>query len=230
VHADAAAAADACRRLLDLAAIPASTFRAAAQRRLDCEELGWRPALHDGFTLASALHTVSRSLPAERTVAYDAGRFLGEAFKYFEVDRPRAHVFSSAFGAIGLGMGAAIGAASAVPDEITLLITGDGGFMMSGLNELHSAVRAGLRLVVLVCNDGSYGAEYQQFVAKDLDPALSMFPWPDLSGPASALGCRGLSAYDEKSLASALSAAVTETRPVLIDLKLDTSAVPAIQH
>ena len=47
-------------------------------------------------------------------------------------------MLSTSFGAVGMGMGAALGAAAAAPDHPTLLITGDGGYMMSGMAEFQS--------------------------------------------------------------------------------------------
>ena len=144
--------------------------------------------LGDKLTFAGALSTLNQNLPHPRTIVTDGGRFQGESFKYLWSTDHFREVQTTTFGAVGMGMGAAIGAALAAPDEPTILVTGDGGFMMNGLAELHSAVRADIPLIVLICNDSSCGAEYDQFVSKGLPPDLSLFDWPDFAEVAPTLG------------------------------------------
>src|SRR5690606_25073872 len=107
---------------------------------------------------------------------------------------PEAGAFAGAlaFGSIGLGMGMAIGAGIGRPDRPVVGIFGDGGFMMGGLTEFHSAVRHGVDLIALVVNDSSYGAEHIQLHRKGMDTGLSLFDWPDLAAVAQAMGGTGL--------------------------------------
>lgn len=53
------------------------------------------------------------------------------------VSYPNAESFivTTNFGSIGLGLQVAIGAGFAVPNRPVVLFTGDGGFMMGGINE-----------------------------------------------------------------------------------------------
>ncbi|MFF0445446.1 thiamine pyrophosphate-dependent enzyme [Streptomyces sp. NPDC004609] len=143
---------------------------------------------------------------------------------------PSSYVHTLNFGSLGLGMGSAVGAACAAPERPTLLVTGDGGFMMGGLTEFTTAVRHGLDLVVVVLDDGAYGAEHIQFRGKDMDPAISTFDWPDLGPVATALGGRGLTVRDTAGLDRALAALPGRDRPVLIDVKLDPDRVPGVRH
>jgi thiamine pyrophosphate-dependent acetolactate synthase large subunit-like protein len=48
------------------------------------------------------------------------------------------------------------------------MITGDGGFMLGGLTEFTAAVRHKVDLILIVCNDGGYGAEHIQFVNRQM--------------------------------------------------------------
>ena len=109
------------------------------------------------------------------------------------VPEPAAFVTTHAFGSIGLGLAAAIGAGVARPDRAAVLLAGDGGFMMSGFSELNTAVQNGIDLIVVIYDDGSYGAEHIQFHNKDMDPGLSFTagrpspgwptPWAALVSP-----------------------------------------------
>ncbi|MEV8517996.1 thiamine pyrophosphate-dependent enzyme [Dactylosporangium sp. NPDC051484] len=173
------------------------------------------------------LSALERVLPADRTVVFDGGRFLGEAFKYLEVAGSAHQVLSTSFGAVGLGMGAATSAAVAAPDAPATLVTGDGGYLMSGLAELHLARRHDRPLVVLVCNDGSYRSEYNQYVAKQVRPGLPLFEWPSFADAARAFGVPGFRVVYPADLGPALEA-VEAGCSVVIDLVLGITDIPEV--
>ena len=99
-------------------------------------------------------------LPADRVVVTDGGRFMGEAWRTIKAAGPASFLPAINFASIGLGLSHAIGASFAAPGRPTVLIVGDGGFMHGGLVEFNTAVRYGRDLIVVVCNDGAYGAEH----------------------------------------------------------------------
>ncbi len=68
---------------------------------------------------------------------------------------PRTSVHAMG-GGIGQGLAHGIGAAIAAPGRKTVLLTGDGGFMLN-TGELATAVQEKLDLTVLLMNDGGYG-------------------------------------------------------------------------
>jgi thiamine pyrophosphate-dependent acetolactate synthase large subunit-like protein len=179
--------------------------------------------------IRTALRRVDAAFPAERTVVTDAGRFLRHAFAHVHVPTPLAFVNTVNFGSIGLGMGNAIGAHIGAPERPVLLVMGDGGFMLGGMAEFNSAVRHGVDLVVVVIDDGAYGAEHVQFRDKRMDPAISTFDWPELSAVATALGGRGIAVRNLAELDAALESVQERDRPVLIDVKVDPDLIPALQ-
>ncbi len=230
VLGDAAIVAQQFVELLEAAEVPPSGFRDRVMGTVNQPDLMADVPLGQKLTLAGVLSAVNRALPARRTVVFDGGRFQAEAFKYIWSTDYRREVTTTDFGAVGLGMGAAIGAASAAPDEPTVFVTGDGGFMMNGLAELHSAIRAGLPLIVVICNDGSYGAEYDQFVNKGLSPELSLFSWPDFTEVARSLGADGLAIETVSDVAAAVAALGPRTRPLVIDVRIGPADVPEVPH
>ena len=96
------------------------------------------------------------------------------------------------------------------------------------LAEFSTAVRNAVDLIVIVCNDGGYGAEYVQFLNKGLDPGLSMFAWPEFAPLATALGGVGLTVRNEADLEKAAALIAQRKRPILIDLKLDPDQIPGV--
>ncbi|MEM7188357.1 MAG: thiamine pyrophosphate-binding protein [Pseudomonadota bacterium] len=178
--------------------------------------------------LSRAIQRIDQELPEDRVLVTDGGRFLNEAWTRVRVTGPENMLLSTNVGAIGLGTGYAIGAAVARPDQTTVLVTGDGGFMMGGLAEFTSAVREKLDLVIVLCNDNAYGAEYIQFEDRQMDPMLSTFDWPSMAGAATALGGKGVQVTSEDGLDAAIEAIESRDGPVLIELMLDPAAVPRL--
>jgi acetolactate synthase I/II/III large subunit len=172
---------------------------------------------------------IDAQFPPDRTVVYDTGRYVFTAVRRVHVPHPVAYVHTFGYGAIGLGMGAAVGAAVADPRPV-LFAVGDGGFMNGGLAEFNTAVRYGLDITVVVLNDGSYGAEYAQFATRDMDPSISLFGWPPFAALADALGGRGFTATSRAELEVALKAAQDIQAPTLIDVRLDPAAIPPEAH
>lgn len=158
----------------------------------------WTPAdefkdqSHDDVVdVRSAVIELDRVLPKDRIVVADVGRFLVAAWRYLRVEWPLRFTHTSTFGAIGLGLGTAIGAAVADPSRLTVGIMGDGGYMMTA-GELSTAARHRIPLLVVVLNDGAYGAEYTKLRNHGENPKHSLVGWPELEPLAKALGARTL--------------------------------------
>ena len=121
------------------------------------------------------------ALPQKRNVVYDAGNFMG-VVPYFKVPGPDHFKITTDFASIGIGFGTALGFAKARPDHTTVLVIGDGGFMMT-LSELETVVREDLPIVI-VMNDCAYGAELHVLRPRQLPVEKSLFPistsltWP----------------------------------------------------
>lgn len=226
---DAARTAKLFMHWLDQAEIPGSGFRGPAmQERLDghSSRNDFGTPVGSGLDLREVLVRVNEALPIERIFVTDVGRYIGHAWKLIDSPHPNSFVTSVNFGAIGCGMGYAIGAARGAPKKPVLLVTGDGGFMLGGLTEFNTAVRDKSDLIVLVCNDGGYGAEHVQFRRKDMPADLALFDWPDFASVATALGGQGYAVHSLEDLDQALAALTNRKGPVLIDVKLDPDFIP----
>lgn len=227
VVGEAARTADLFVHWLDAAEIEASGGRSKEVAELIATPMPLAGPLPDGrIGAGEAVAIIDRMFTRDRVVVTDGGRFLGEVWKNLTVDHPRDFLITVAFGSIGLGMGHAIGTAAARPGRPVLHVTGDGGWVLGGLSEFHTAVRHKLDVVTVVFNDEAYGAEHIQFRNKGMDPALSMFDWPDFAKVAEAMGGRGFTVRTGAELEAALSAIETRDCPVLIDVRLDPDTMP----
>lgn len=228
--ADAGLTAETILHWLDEAEIPASGFT----RELDTATLTAHVAgsgkAPEGFVnYVDALDRLEQALPENRVLVTDGGRFMTEVWCRISVPDPRSFVSTVNFGAIGLGLQEAIGAAVAAPDRPVVLFSGDGGFMMGGINEFNTAVRLGLDLIVIIANDSAYGAEHIQFVDRKMDPSLTQFTWPSFAEIAKSLGADGVEVRSNEELEHALAALETRKGPFLIDLRLDPDDVPRMR-
>jgi len=159
-------------------------------------------------------------IPEPRTVVSDAGHFAGAAGRYMRVRRPDHFRLTAAFASIGLGIGAAIGAAVARPDEQTVFVAGDGGLLMS-LGDLETVVRYGLPVLIVVMNDGALGAERHFLEMMGLSHEQAVFGNVDFAAIGRSLGIDGAtvrSPADCRALSSELTG--RRTTPFLIDCKI----------
>ncbi len=181
----------------------------------------------DTLDFPRALERLNTLLPAQRLYVTDGGRFSRLAWKLIDATDPRSFVQTTHFGAIGMGMPQAIGAAFSNRSRPVVLVIGDGGFMLGGLVEFHTAVRERVDLIVVVCNDASYGAEHIQFRNRGLPVDLSLFQWPEFAQVAHALGGAAVTVRSASDFDAVGRAIAERDRPLLIDLKLDPDQIPS---
>ncbi|MGH3261472.1 MAG: thiamine pyrophosphate-binding protein [Trebonia sp.] len=229
ITGDSGQVADALVELLDRADVRPAGYRGTglAERLAAVHaDAADRRAAPDTLGLADALARVNDLVDPARTLVIDGGRFSHLALQTMSVPEPAAYVHALNVGQIGLSVGYGIGAALGRPGHPTLVVVGDGGFMLGGLAEFNTAVRHKVDLVVAVMNDGAYGAEYYRFVGRSLDPSLTMFDWPELAAVADALGGTGVTVRTHADFGRVRAVLAERDRPVLIDVKLDPSAIP----
>jgi hypothetical protein len=204
-------------------------YRSAELRERIAREVRWRDVAYadesdgqriDPRALSIALDDL---LPAQRTVVVDSGNFMGYPSMYLSVPDEAGFCFTQAFQSIGLGLASAIGAAVARPDRLTVAALGDGGALM-GINELETAVRLGVPMVIVVYDDEAYGAEVHHF-GPDGDPLDTVrFPAADIAAIGRGFGCEGVTVRSAADLAAVRGwLDGPRDRPLLVDAKV-TSA------
>ena len=94
------------------------------------------------------------------------------------------------FGAIGNGISFAMGVAAARPDRTTVLFDGDGSLMMH-VQELDTIKRHGMKILIVLMNDGAYGSELHKLRAEGMPEDGSVFGYCDFAGIARGFGLAG---------------------------------------
>jgi len=176
------------------------------------------PGAIDPRTLMRALNT---AIPKVRNVVIDPGHHFSFDVPYIEVEEPGAFLAPLEYGAVGSGMGPAIGMAIARPDSLTVLTTGDGALMMT-LGDLDTAVRYKLPIVVIVNDDGGFGSEVQYLRVNNLPDELALYDNPSFAAVGRALGADALTFENVEELddLSELREKLAEmVGPLVIDCK-----------
>ena len=184
--------------------------------------------LADDFQAAPTARTVDpRSLgilldellPENRSIVYDAGNFLG-VLPYLSVPGPDHVKLTTDFASIGLGFGTALGFAKARPEGATVLVIGDGGFLMT-MGELETAAREDLPLIVVLMNDCAYGAELHLLKMRQMPVSKSVFPDVDFAPVAEAFGFRAATIRNLDDLRALAPALKNPDGPIFLDCKIN---------
>lgn len=110
------------------------------------------------FTLKDVVLTISSYLKDNSNIVVDAGNIGACAVHYLKCPKNSYFYIPLGMGTMGHSFGAAIGMTLA-NKKITYLLSGDGAFLMLGL-EIHTAVELELPIVFLIFNNNAHGMCY----------------------------------------------------------------------
>lgn len=145
----------------------------------------------DGLDPRELAAELERIMPADRSVILDGGHFVGWPALYWSSPDPDSFLLTgAATQSIGLGVSAALGAVSSRPERLTVLATGDGGLLM-GLADLSAVVSTARSLLIVVFNDGMYGAEWHHYAKVGVQLEDVTTDPVDFAGVAAAMGATG---------------------------------------
>jgi len=99
---------------------------------------------------------VQKAMPKDGIVTLDNGIYKIWFARNYRASLPNTLLLDNSLATMGAGFPSAIAARLVYPDKKIVAVCGDGGFMMNS-QELETAVRLNLNLVVIVLNDASYG-------------------------------------------------------------------------
>jgi len=168
------------------------------------------------------VHDVRQAVPEEGIVALDNGMYKIWFARNYRTHVANTLLLDNALATMGAGLPSAMMAAMLNPGKRVLAVCGDGGFMMNA-QELETALRLNLNLVVLILEDNAYGMiRWKQAV--DHFPDFGMtFKNPDFVQYAAAYGARGRRVTDANALVPTLEAAFAEGGVQLVCVPVDYS-------
>ena len=179
----------------------------------------------DGETLTpkQISDTIARLAPMNTIVATDVGQHQMWAIQHFHFDFPGQLLTSGGFGAMGFGLGAAIGAQVGNPDSPVLHITGDGSFRMN-CNELATEQYYHLPIITVIFNNGTLGMvrQWQTLIYNKRYSQTTLDRAPDFVKLAEAYGLKGRRVTNVAELEDALKEALERKTGYIIDCAIDT--------
>ncbi len=181
----------------------------------------------DGGAPAAFFASLRSALPRDVIVATDSGLHQVLARRHFPVWSTRGFFFPSDLQSMAFGLPAAIGAKAAAPQRPVVVVMGDGGFLMTGL-ELVTAAREGMSIVVIVFNDGQLNLIRLQQLKEFGRPSGVDLLVPDLARFAESVGIgyRAISGDVGKALREAFAA----QGPVLLEVPVgDSRAIVGVR-
>lgn len=153
-------------------------------------------------------------------VALDNGTYKIWFARNYPAYHPNTVLLDNALATMGAGLPSAMMAAQLKPEKRVLAICGDGGFMMNS-QEIETALRMKLNLVVMILNDSAYGMiRWKQEIAEFDDWGLE-FNNPDFVKYAQAYGAKGHRITSSESFIEIFDNAFNEGGVHIIDVPID---------
>jgi len=152
--------------------------------------------------------------------------WLGRLFPVYE---PNTVIISNGFATMGIALPGAIAAKLARPERRVVAVAGDGGFMMN-VQEMETATRLGLPVVVVVWVDGAYGVIGWKQDRRFGRTHAIQFGNPDFARLAQAFGWSHVWADTAGSLEAAVSEALRRESPTLVTVPIDYSHNVRLAH
>jgi acetolactate synthase-1/2/3 large subunit len=167
---------------------------------------------------------VREFFPRDAISCVDGGNTAVWAHYLNRIYEPRTFLWPSDSGHLGTGLPYAIGAKLARPDVPVYAICGDGAFMLS-VQELETARRLNLPVVIVVANDRAWGMiKGSQMLNYDSCYIGVDFSDVRYDKVAEAMGCYGERVEEPSQIKPALRRAVDSGLPSVLDVVIDSEA------
>jgi len=167
------------------------------------------------------IRTVNKLCP-EALIATDVGQHQIWTCRSFDFSYPGQLITSGGYGAMGFGLGAALGAKAGNSDRTVIHITGDGSFGMN-LTELATEVREKLPVITVVFNNSALGLvrQNQRFYYGRRYSQTNLSAPVDYLGLAAAFGIKALRAGNLEQFEEALTKLLSSGKGGIIDCAID---------
>ena len=168
------------------------------------------------------VHDVRHVVPEDGIIALDNGMYKIWFARNYRTYFANTVLLDNALATMGAGLPSAMMASMLYPERRVMAVCGDGGFMMNS-QEMETAVRLKLDLVVLILEDSAYGMiRWKQAVDNFPDFGLT-FGNPDFVKYAESYGARGSRVTKCSDLIPALEAAFNGGGVHLVVVPIDYS-------
>ncbi len=168
------------------------------------------------------LYDTRKALDDEDILISDVGAHKMWIARLYRCEAPNTCIISNGFASMGIGVPGAIAAKLANPERKVLTITGDGGFMMNS-QEIETALRYKIPIVIMIWNDHQYGLIKWHQQRRFGRTGFIDFTNPDFVKYAESFGAKGYRVEKAEGLLPTLQQAFEDDTVVVIDVPVDYS-------
>lgn len=177
----------------------------------------------------TAVGIVRELIPADSIVVGASGSLPGDLQRMWETDAPYSYNMEYGYSCMGYEIAGALGSKLADPDKEVYAMCGDGSYNMLH-SEMITALQEGKKINVLVFDNGGFGCINNLQMGKGIDSlatetryyakSRTAYLAIDYAKSAEAYGYKSYTAKTEEELRFALTDALKQEKPVLIDIKV----------
>ncbi|MHA7129815.1 acetolactate synthase large subunit [Algoriphagus namhaensis] len=168
------------------------------------------------------VHIIREQLPSDGIVTLDNGIYKIWFARNYRCHEPNTLLLDNALATMGAGLPSAMAAKILHPDRKVISVCGDGGFMMNS-QEIETAVRLKLNLVVIILNDGAYGMIKWKQEGMSFDDFGLDYHNPDFVKYAESFGAIGHRPRSDEEFQKVLTHTLEKDGVHIIDLAVDYS-------
>ena len=178
----------------------------------------------------SVINEISEVLTPESILTTDVGQNQMWAAHFYNTQKPRKFISSGGLGTMGFGFPSAIGAKVACPDDPVVCVSGDGGFLMV-CQELATVREYDIPVIAVVLENRTLGMVYQwqSLLYDGRHSQTEIGNSPDFVKLAESFGVDAVRITKPGETKEALSSAIKDNNPVLLDIIVDSQeALPML--
>jgi len=168
------------------------------------------------------VNILRQNLADEDIITLDNGVYKIWFARNYQCHAPNTLLLDNALATMGAGLPSAMAAKELYPNKKVVSVNGDGGFMMNS-QELETAVRMELDLVIIILNDSAYGMIKWKQEGEGFDNYGLDFNNPDFVQYAESFGAIGHRPASHDEFESILDTALNSKGVHVIDLPVDYS-------
>ncbi len=168
------------------------------------------------------IERIGETLGENALISTDVGQHQMWAAQFYPFAYPRQFITSGGLGTMGFGFPAAMGVKVAVPEKISINITGDGSILMN-IQELMTAVENKIPVINIILNNNYLGMvrQWQTFFYDKRYAETDLSMQPDFIKLAESFGGIGYRVETKEEFDAALKDAIEKNVVAMIDVVVD---------
>jgi acetolactate synthase-1/2/3 large subunit len=176
---------------------------------------------NQGFGPKAALAVLREVLPPDGIMTCDVGAHTHLIGQQWRTPAPNTQIMTNGWSTMGFGLPAAIAAKLVFPEKAVCTVVGDGGFLMTA-GEIATAVRLGLRVVIVVLTDNDLALIRIKQQKKHYPIYGTPIRARGAIGGPDIFGAPVLTAADPQALREALAHAFAADGPTVVEALVDS--------